>query len=111
MRWARISSTLLWILLPAVDSRLSGRLSTAEDVLLVPPDDAIGSDVSFIMLHGAQIAPSSYTGLMTLVQQELKSDYRLWVGIPDLNLVSRVFITRIVLLISGYFGRGGHGFK
>jgi hypothetical protein len=82
MRW-RDSGWLLALLAAATSRLVQG------GVILEPPGAAQGPDVSFVMLHGADIAPEAYTLFAKAMQRALAQEARVWVGIPDVDNVRR----------------------
>lgn len=62
---------------------------TARGVILRPFEDATGADVALVVLAGANVPAARYVPLGRTIQKALVADgLRLWVGIPDEDMVS-----------------------
>lgn len=66
-------------------------LGTARGVILRPFEEATGADVALVVLAGANVPAARYVPLGRAIQKALVADgLRLWVGIPDEDMVSGV---------------------
>ncbi len=62
-------------------------METARGVILRPFKDAQGADVAMVVLAGANVPAARYAPLGRAIQKALAPDLRLWVGIPDEDMV------------------------
>lgn len=67
-------------------------LESARGVILRPVKDAAGADVALIVLAGANVPSNRYAPLGRAIQKALAPDMRLWVGVPDEDMVSRTML-------------------
>jgi len=62
-------------------------VGTARGVILRPFKDTQGADVALVVLAGANVPAARYAPLGRAIQKALAPDLRLWVGIPDEDMV------------------------
>ena len=73
-------------------------LGTARGVILRPFEEATGADVAFVVLAGANVPAARYVPLGRAIQKALVADgLRLWVGIPDEDMVSGVAAVQLYI--------------
>ncbi len=82
----RLARSLVSSLLIAFLLVLSSTTPTLA-LILSPPTAAQGPDVALVFLHGANVATQAYVPLSRALQANLQEDVRLWVGLPDVNLM------------------------
>lgn len=77
-----------WPLLLVPVLLLLARLESAWGVILRPSEGATGADVALVVLAGANVPANRYAPVGRAIQKALAPDMRLWVGMPDEDMVS-----------------------
>jgi hypothetical protein len=80
-------------------------LGAARGLILRPFEEAQGVDVALIVLAGANVPAGRYAPLGRAIQKALAPDMRLWVGIPDEDMVRYVSIDGLGQALIGLIGR------